>query len=387
MIHVANVLEEGWYGGPGRRATSVAHALVERGVETTVVIPTHESDQLRARLIDAGVPVREVDLTRLSLHPPTLLRYLVRLPLELAVLRRTLVDLNVDLVHVNGSYQFKSAIAAKLAGRRVVWHLNDTMMPLPVRMAFRAVAALCADAFIVAGQRVREYYLDASLERGRPVQEIHAPVDLARFAPVPASRGESESGGPVVATVANVNPTKGLEYFVEMAALVRRSHPDAIFRVAGAERESQAAYGRRLRERAADRGLGPDVLQFVGMVADVPRLLAATDVCVFSSIAEASPTAVWEAMACGRPVVTTDVGSVRTHIDQGVSGYVVPIRDPAALATRVSELLDDPDLRRSFGARAHAHAAATLGLEGAAQLHRALYHSVASSTAARADFP
>ncbi|HKK94648.1 MAG TPA: glycosyltransferase family 4 protein [Longimicrobiales bacterium] len=376
QIRVANVLEEGWYGGPGRRVTSVAQVLARNDIVTTVVTPTHESERLRARLVAAGVPVCAVDLTRLSLHPPTLLRYLLRLPYELVLLRRVLLDLDVDIVHVNGSYQFKSAVAARLAGCRVVWHLNDTMMPLPVRVAFRIAARSCADAFIVAGQRVREYYLDEALERNRPIREIHAPVDLNRFAPRRDST-EKTGGGPVVATVANVNPTKGLEHFVDMAAEVHRTHPSVTFRIAGAERQSQEAYGRRLRDRAAEHGLGPDVLEFVGMVADVPDFLANSDVCVFTSIAEASPTAVWEAMACGRPVITTDVGSVGTHIEQGVSGYVVPIRDPGELAARVSELLDRPELRESLGERARAHAVEKLGLEEAARLHRELYHSVA----------
>jgi glycosyltransferase involved in cell wall biosynthesis len=375
-IRVANILEEGRFGGPGRRVASVAGVLAARGIETIVVLPDRDSDVLSSRLAEAGVESRPVALTRLSLHPATLLRYTLRFPFEVLLLRRTLRDLAPDLVHVNGSYQFKAAIAARLAGARVVWHLNDTMMPWPVRVAFRLTAGVCADAFVVAGQRVRDYYLDEGLERTRPVREIHAPVDPERF--VPADRDTSDSRVPlVVGTVANVNPTKGLEHFVRAASRLHRTHPRVRFRIAGAELQSQRRYSRRLREAAARAGLLDGTLEFVGAVDDVPAFLNACDVCVFTSLAEASPTAVWEAMACGRPVVTTDVGSVSRHVDDGVSGFVVPVGDADAIAARVGQVLDDSDLRDRLGRAARLHAVEALSLDRAAELHREFYLEVA----------
>ena len=375
-LRVANVLEEGRFGGPGRRVASVAEVLAGRGIETVVVLPKRDSDVLVEHLGDAGIEVRAVAITRLSLHPATLLRYVLRFPLEILLLRRVLREVDPDVVHVNGSYQFKAALAARLAGRRVAWHLNDTMMPWPVRAAFRLTAWVCADAFIVAGQRVRTYYLDAGLERDLPVAEIHAPVDHERFRPVdrPSPR---EDGDLVVGTVANVNPTKGLEFFVRAAAKVRAEHPGVRFRIAGAELDSQRSYAAALREEADRAGLLDGALEFVGPVRDVPAFLAECDVCVFTSIAEASPTAVWEALACGRPVVTTDVGSVPRHVEEGVSGFVVPVGDVDAIADRVARLLADPTLRERFGGAGRAHAVDALSLDRAAELHREFYLDVA----------
>lgn len=387
-IRVANVLEEGRFGGPGRRVVSVARALASDGLDTVVVLPERDSDVLASRLADAGIEARRIGMTRLSLHPATLLRYILRFPLELVLLRRALREIGPNVVHVNGSYQFRAAIAGRLAGATVVWHLNDTMMPWPVRVAFRVTARSCADGFIVAGQRVRRYYLDPELEHDRPVLEIHAPVDVERFSPpgnaegahgVTAAGGRGGRSDLVVGTVANINPTKGLEYFVEMASRVRRSHPDVTFRIAGAHLASQTRYTRRLRRLAEHEGLLDGALEFAGSVSDVPSFLAGCDVCVFTSIAEASPTAVWEAMACGRAVVSTDVGSVPTHVEDGVSGFVVPVRDPDTMARRVRRLLDDPELRRRLGVAARARAVEALSLDRAAELHREFYLEVTRS--------
>ena len=88
------------------------------------------------------------------------------------------------------------------------------------------------------------------------------------------------------------------------------------------------------------------------MIDDVPSFLRAADICVFTSVSEASPSTVWEAMSMGRAVVTTDVGSVSQYIRDGKSGFVVPIRDVKALAQRVELLLGNPALRRQMGTEA-----------------------------------
>jgi glycosyltransferase involved in cell wall biosynthesis len=259
----------------------------------------------------------------------------------------------------------------------VIWHLNDTMMPRPVRWAFRLTSRFCADAFIVAGERVRTYYLDPDVAGARPVTEIHAPVDVTRFTPAPAANGE-RGGGPLIGMVAHLNPTKGVEYFVEMAAKVAAIHPEARFEVAGAELDSHRHYAEGLRARARGLGLAPERLRFIGRVRDVPAFLRRCDVCVFTSIAEASPTAVWEALASGRPVVTTDVGSVSRHIRHGESGFIVPVGDVSALASCVSTLIRDPELCREVGLRARRHAERELSLDRAAAAHLQFYQRLAA---------
>lgn len=82
----------------------------------------------------------------------------------------------------------------------------------------------------------------------------------------------------------------------------------------------------------------------------MPAELAGADVFCLPSWWEAMPLSVLEAMAAGLPVVATDVGDVRREVDDGVTGYVVPARDPGKLAAALEPLLTDPGLRERMGA-------------------------------------
>jgi glycosyltransferase involved in cell wall biosynthesis len=99
---------------------------------------------------------------------------------------------------------------------------------------------------------------------------------------------------------------------------------------------------------------------FAGHVthADTPSWFRSGDVFALSSTFDNSPNAVLEAMACGLPVVTTDVGGVREFVSDGTGGAVVPPHDPAALAAGLERYLSAPDEARATGARNRARAVA-----------------------------
>jgi glycosyltransferase involved in cell wall biosynthesis len=105
----------------------------------------------------------------------------------------------------------------------------------------------------------------------------------------------------------------------------------------------------RLAQRlAADLGLSGRV-HFLGTRSDVPRLLADAQLFVLSTRSEAFPYTVLEAMRAGLPVVSSDVGGIREAVADGVTGMLVPPRDPAALRDRLRQLILDPALRGSLG--------------------------------------
>ena len=101
-------------------------------------------------------------------------------------------------------------------------------------------------------------------------------------------------------------------------------------------------------------------VHLLGARRDVPSLLRAADVFVFPSLTEGLPNALLEAMACGCPIVTTDVPGCRDLITAGETGLIVPFGDVAALSSAIVRLLDDRGLARQLGA----HAAATVERDG-----------------------
>jgi len=378
MIRVCNVDEEGRFGGPERRIVQVAVALHGLGVETCVVYPDLDSEQFESYLYAHQVPSKKVNITRLTKQKSILIRYAYRFVWEVMMLAKFFKQEKFDLVHVNGSYQFKVALAARLAGVPVVWHLNDTYAPNLLKKVFYIVAKRCARGFIVAGKRVRDYYL---LERDfhcMPCVEVHAPVNLEVFCPDKFLDVRQKNRPLRIATVASVNPAKGLEYFVEVVAKLQCLDFDVEFVVAGAILESQKAYYHFIREKMSELGLEQDRIQFVGLVDDIPAFLHEADVCVYTSVTEASPTAVWEALAMAKSVVTTDVGSVAQYIQDGVSGYIVPVADVEQLCACTLKLLNDKSLRLSMGRKARVVAQEGLSIEAAALKHLQIYQTVLS---------
>ena len=133
--------------------------------------------------------------------------------------------------------------------------------------------------------------------------------------------------------------------FVFFNKLINNLH----FSIVGQFLDSQKAYFEKLNNLKNDLNLQNVV--FYGASHDVRSVLKAADIYVCSSIAEASPMSVWEAMSMGKAVVSTDVGDVSCFIKNDINGFVVPIKNPGLLADRVNTLITNYDLTiRIYGA-------------------------------------
>lgn len=206
------------------------------------------------------------------------------------------------------------------------------------------------DAFVTVSRAVAE----AVVAQGAPSERVFAipgAVDAMRVrqeASLPPPAGLPQS--PLVGVVARFEPVKGVEYFVQAAALLGDRESAARFVAAGwGSQES------RLREKAFALGLAGR-LSFVGRLPSVVPLLAALDVLVVPSLSEAFGLVALEAMALGIPVVASDVGGLAEIVVPGITGLLVPPADPAALADAVESLLDDTGRARKMGAAGLARA-------------------------------
>ncbi|MCS3857805.1 glycosyltransferase involved in cell wall biosynthesis [Salinibacter ruber] len=380
-MRVVNITEEGRWGGPQSRITALASRLEEFGVSTTVVHPESDSSRMVKELRKRDVNHIPLDLTRLTKHGPTLLRYVSFFGFEVSSLCRILKTLSPDLVHCNGSWQIKGMLAARLTGVPAIWNLNDTSVPFPVRMVFNQLAPFVADGFTAVAERARKYYLSNTDFRGKPQKVIQAPVNTEEFNPenVPEHPELKEVDGLRVVTVASVNPDKGLENFIEMSARVgeeiqRKVH----FFIVGPIHDTQKNYARQLRDRA-DR-LGCRNLYFMGHSDRVEQVLKAADLYVCSSRSEASPISVWEAMAMRLPVVSTDVGDVRRFVEnsEARAGSVVDVGDSEGLSKDVLRFLQDKALRHVAGENGRKIACSRLDISICARKHYEFYQNIAS---------
>ncbi|MBC7292254.1 MAG: glycosyltransferase [Actinotalea sp.] len=156
--------------------------------------------------------------------------------------------------------------------------------------------------------------------------------------------------------------------------------PDAELVIAGgpaADEVDDDPEARRLAALADRLGVR-DRVRFVGSVAreDVPALIRSADVVVATPWYEPFGIVPLEAAACGRPLVGTAVGGLLDSVQHGVTGLLVPPRDPDALARALRELLDDPAARRRMGAAARRRAVELYGWDCVARDTEAVYREV-----------
>lgn len=381
MLKVANIIEESRYGGPQRRIALVAEGLKAYGIETTVICTRMGADRFLEELNIRNISSEVLTLHRLTRNPPELLAAVLLFPFETLRLARLLRRQKFDLVHCNGSWQWKGVIAAVLARTRIVWHLNDTHVPSPVRFLFRHLARHTASGFIVAGERVRRYYVSESPLSERPTFLIPPPVDCQQFS---RTSGDPEPEvaalpGIKVVTVANLNPSKDLETLVRVAASLNDANrPSISFIVIGQLFESQKNYLDRLR--TLQHKLGARNLHFLGPRTDIPSCLRAADIGLCCSIAEAGPMSVWEAAASGLPVVTTDVGDLKQLNQKWHFARVAPVGDAERLAASVRTLADNPSEARHLGANGIRMTRRLFDLEVCARKHAEAYRVLATQS-------
>jgi glycosyltransferase involved in cell wall biosynthesis len=132
----------------------------------------------------------------------------------------------------------------------------------------------------------------------------------------------------------------------------------------------------RLRALASDLDLG-ESLRFVEPLPDLALAYADADLFALSSLWEGLPYVVLEAMAHGLPVASTNVDGIPEAVEHGVSGLVVPPRDPAALADAILRLLGDPAMRARMGEAGQRIVRERFGLERMADELVAVYRDIA----------
>jgi glycosyltransferase involved in cell wall biosynthesis len=345
------------FGGPHNRVLRIAKPLREFGWETQIVLPS-EQGNAAPWLRNAEINVTTIPLSRIrrSRDPRPNIHALAHAPKEIMSLRKTIRQFNPNVVLVGNLLMPHAAIAARLENRAVLWQIVDTAVPRDLqRLAVPFVRHL-ADGVIYGGASLRQQHRGTEA-LPQPYFVIPPPVDTARFVPDDSHRqavrhelGISDNV-PVVGQVVAINPKKGLEDFLHAAAEVARMYPQARFLIIGSAHDAHQGHLRHLKSIQARLGLNNSQVMWLGDKVDTERYYAAMDVFAISSVpkSEGTTTTAMEALACGTPVVATDVGAVSEVVRDGENGYVIEPNEPFELAQKLKTLLADPALCRRFG--------------------------------------
>src|SRR5215218_10369052 len=291
-------------------------------------------------------------------------------------LSRIIKQLRPDLVHAHDPHGVAMAALAlsmstlpkkaKLfAARRVDFHLRRSSLS---RWKYRQV-----DCFICASDAIRRMLIADGVPRARAVT-VHEGIDLARVKAAPPAELHQElwlpHDSPIVGNVAALVPHKGQRYLVEAAARLLPQQPDTRLVIAG-EGELRPALEQQIKQHHLEKHV-----ILAGFRPDVLSLHKAFEVFVMSSVTEGLGTSLLDAMACGRPVVATNVGGIPEVVADGETGLLVPPRDPAALAAAIVRLLADRGLREQMGAAGLARVQGTFSAERMVRNTLAVYQRV-----------
>jgi glycosyltransferase involved in cell wall biosynthesis len=199
------------------------------------------------------------------------------------------------------------------------------------------------DRYVAISEGVREVMVRDGIPRAR-IDIVPSGVDLAELRETPCRDYREEfnipSGAPLVGDVAHFGWHKAQEVLVRACPSIWRARPDARVVLVG-DGDCRSKVEEEARKVGAD-----ERLIFTGHRKDARSLVRWFDVFVMCSVKEGLCTSILDAHVLGTPVVASRVGGIPEAVEDGVSGLLVPPRDPEALAAAIVTVLGDPDLGR-----------------------------------------
>lgn len=358
-------------GGAEMMLFNLLTALDRRSYQVEVVSLT-DVGTVGERIRALGIPVRALGMRRGTPNP-----------LGVARLARWLRRDPPDLVH---SWMYHAnlvaALAARLAGvRRVVWGLHHASLDRRVNKLLtlgtsRACAGLShwiPERIVCCSETARQLHEQAGY-RAERMTVIPNGFDLARFRPdrearrkLRAELGLAETDV-LIGLASRWDPLKDHRNFLSAAGALAGRLSQARFLLCG---DGITPSNPALLQAIEAEGLAGRV-SLLGHREDMPQVLAALDVAVSSSAAEAFPCAIGEAMACGVPCVVTDAGDSAYLV--GPAGRVVPTRNPAALAEALEQVARaEPGERARWGLQARQRVQDLFSLEAVTRRYEGLY--------------
>ena len=191
------------------------------------------------------------------------------------------------------------------------------------------------------------------ISKNQRVEVIYNGVDLDQFRPGGASNSKSRfkirDKEFVIGQIGRINPKKGQDIFIKALAYVAQTRPFVRALIIGDTNiDHGQCFQEELEQLVVEQGLR-NKITFTGFVEDIADLYRALDLVVIASQEEGFNRTLIEAMAVAKPVVATDSGGPLEIIQEGKTGFLVPCRNPEALAKKILRLIDDPKLASELG--------------------------------------
>jgi len=313
--------------------------------------------------------------------------------------------------HIVHTHTSKAGIIGRMAAQRVgvpivvhtphghVFHSYGSRLKSRLFIAAERHCATMADRLVALTETERQEHLELGVGAARNWRVIHSGVD---FAPFEAAREDREAtrrelGIPpsacVIGTVGRLVPIKGQTFLIDAFSRVAAGHDGLhLLLVGDGELREQliaqahghglhvaehASGSRQQQATSAARG----TVHFTGLRRDVPRLMSAMDVFTLPSLNEGMGRVLVEAMAMELPCIASRVSGIPDVVQDGETGWLVPARDPEALANAMVAAIQDPGRAQNMGAWGRRRVVPAFGVERMVEKLEALYRELLTEKA------
>ena len=319
--------------------------LVKNGHKVYAIAPKGE---FLEKFLEYGIIPASYNIERESLNPFKELKTIWNIH---NVIKKIKPDIVHTFTHKPNIY---GTIASKLAGVPVIlnlieglgsFYINNNFSSMLIRNIINALYKLTfkySKKCIFVNSDDPDYFIRKNIIQENKVQVIKSVgIDTNLFKPLQKDRKllselNIKKDKPIVLMVARVIKDKGVEEFIKAAELLKDK---AYFLYAGDI------------DRGNKNAFIPDWknVKYLGFRKDIKELLSICDIFVLPSYREGIPRTLLEAASIEKPIVTTDTVGCREVVDDGLNGFLVPIKDSKALAERIEFLIDNPKVRLEFG--------------------------------------
>lgn len=279
------------------------------------------------------------------------LQSLARFPLSVWRQYRALRRAKPDLVHLNSAVMFTSALAARLVGIPIVWHVREPVQGEQWKQRLSGFLIRSLARQVITISEVEANRLGQE-KHGKKINVVYNPLNFDTLRPgLYDARVEREKLGvepscKLVVSLGGATPRKGA---LEQIQAMQHAGDSTRLLVAGPPLppESQDEYHQKLYQALSK--LPPKKVQFTGMIDDVAPLLAACDLLLFTGMTPHFPRPVFEAWMMRKPVMVFDMEGVSNQVVHGVDGVIVKELTGRALGEAIANLLRDSEAMETFG--------------------------------------
>jgi glycosyltransferase involved in cell wall biosynthesis len=346
-----------YFGGAERCLYYLLKGLHRENYDCSAMLPPkpliHRLHQrnLRTLIEELGMPVHISNIRWWVGRWPRYRAFADGLANRVAKIVRLIRQEQFDLVVSNSSVFVEGGLAARYCGIPHIWHMMEMLNDDPVLRSFMPLGRLyrimdsLSSRIVTVSEAVKKQL--TPYVKNDKLQVVH--TGLPEIKPRSMEQPKKIMFDlpphiPVVTFVGLLSERKGVVDFVDSAPNVLKRFPNTIFVLAGPD----GGKGREVISKINQCGMH-DSFRILGNRNDVPDILAASDMLVLPSLADPLPLAVLEAMAVGIPVVATRSGGCEEMVQDGVTGSLVPVKNPAMLSQAIIELIDTPSKRVFMG--------------------------------------